>query len=86
LHRYSAEYDFRYNHRVALGYNDGERASLAVRTPLASASRIGASSAKFQSAYITLHALEEAACQTTFEGSAKSNLNRLGKSQRYCSV
>jgi transposase-like protein len=31
LHRYLAEYDFRYNHRVALGFNDGERASLAVK-------------------------------------------------------
>jgi transposase len=30
LHRYLAEYDFRYNHRVALGFNDGERAALAV--------------------------------------------------------
>lgn len=31
LHRYLAEYDFRYNHRVALGYNDGDRAALAVK-------------------------------------------------------
>jgi hypothetical protein len=31
LHRYLAEYDFRYNHRVALGYNDGERAALALK-------------------------------------------------------
>ena len=31
LHRYLAEYDFRYNHRVALGFNDGERAALAVK-------------------------------------------------------
>jgi len=31
LHRYLAEYDFRYNHRVRLGYNDGERAALAVK-------------------------------------------------------
>jgi transposase-like protein len=31
LHRYLAEYDFRYNHRVVLGYNDGERAALAVK-------------------------------------------------------
>lgn len=31
LHRYLAEYDFRYNHRVKLGYNDGERAALAVK-------------------------------------------------------
>jgi transposase-like protein len=30
LHRYLAEYDFRYNHRAALGYSDGERAALAV--------------------------------------------------------
>ena len=30
LHRYLAEYDFRYNHRVKLGYNDGERATLAI--------------------------------------------------------
>jgi len=31
LHRYLAEYDFRYNHRAKLGYNDGERAALAVK-------------------------------------------------------
>lgn len=31
LHRYLAEYDFRYNHRVKLGFNDGERAALAVQ-------------------------------------------------------
>ena len=31
LHRYLAEYDFRYNHRVALGFNDGDRAALAVK-------------------------------------------------------
>jgi transposase-like protein len=31
LHRYLAEFDFRYNHRVALGYNDGDRAALAVK-------------------------------------------------------
>ncbi len=31
LHRYLAEYDWRYNHRVALGFNDGERAALAVQ-------------------------------------------------------
>lgn len=30
LHRYLAEYDFRYNHRSALGYEDGERAALAI--------------------------------------------------------
>ncbi len=32
LHRYLAEYDFRYNHRVKLGYNDGDRATLAVKS------------------------------------------------------
>ena len=32
LHRYLAEYDFRYNHRIKLGYNDGERAALAVKS------------------------------------------------------
>lgn len=32
LHRYLAEYDFRYNHRTALGYNDGERAALAIKS------------------------------------------------------
>jgi transposase-like protein len=32
LHRYLAEFDFRYNHRVKLGYNDGERAALAVKS------------------------------------------------------
>ncbi len=31
LHRYLAEYDFRYNHRTALGYNDPERAALAIK-------------------------------------------------------
>jgi transposase-like protein len=31
LHRYLAEFDWRYNHRVALGFNDGERAALAVK-------------------------------------------------------
>jgi len=31
LHRYLAEYDFRYNHRIALGCDDGERAALAVK-------------------------------------------------------
>lgn len=31
LHRYLAEYDFRFNHRVALGFHDGDRATLAVK-------------------------------------------------------
>jgi transposase-like protein len=31
LHRYLAEFDFRYSHRIALGYNDEERTLLAVR-------------------------------------------------------
>ena len=31
LHRYLAEYEFRYNTRTALGFNDGERAALAVK-------------------------------------------------------
>jgi transposase-like protein len=31
LHRYLAEYDFRYNHREKLGFNDGERAALAAK-------------------------------------------------------
>ena len=30
LHRYLAEYDFRYNHRIALGYNDVDRTKHAV--------------------------------------------------------
>jgi transposase-like protein len=30
LHRYLAEFDFRFNHRVALGFNDGERMTIAV--------------------------------------------------------
>ena len=30
LHRYLAEFDFRYNHRAALGFSDGERAALAI--------------------------------------------------------
>jgi len=32
LHRYLAEFDFRYNHRVRLGYSDGERAAIAVKS------------------------------------------------------
>lgn len=36
LHRYLSEYDFRFNHRVKLGFNDGERADLAIKAPLAS--------------------------------------------------
>jgi transposase-like protein len=31
LHRYLSEYDFSFNHRSALGFNDGERAALAVK-------------------------------------------------------
>src|SRR2546430_17204286 len=31
LHRYLAEFDFRYNHRVRLGVNDTERAKKAVQ-------------------------------------------------------
>jgi hypothetical protein len=31
LHRYLAEFDFRYNHRVRLGFNDGERAAIAIK-------------------------------------------------------
>jgi len=31
LHRYLSEFDFRYSHRVALGYNDGERRTLAIK-------------------------------------------------------
>jgi transposase-like protein len=31
LHRYLAEFDFRYNHRVRLGFDDGERAAMAVK-------------------------------------------------------
>ena len=31
LHRYLAEYDFRYNHRVRLGYGDAARAAAALR-------------------------------------------------------
>jgi transposase-like protein len=31
LHRYLAEFDFRYNHRVALGVNDQSRADRAIR-------------------------------------------------------
>jgi ISXO2-like transposase domain len=30
LHRYLAEFDFRYNTRIALGFNDAERAALAL--------------------------------------------------------
>ena len=31
LHRYLAEFDFRYNNRIALGINDNERADNALR-------------------------------------------------------
>ena len=31
LHRYLTEYNFRYTHRTALGYNDPERAALAIK-------------------------------------------------------
>jgi transposase-like protein len=31
LHRYLAEYDFRYNHRVALGFSDIDRTKLAIK-------------------------------------------------------
>lgn len=31
LKRYLSEFDFRYNHRIALGFNDAERATLAVK-------------------------------------------------------
>jgi len=31
LHRYLAEFDFRFNNRIALGVNDGERAELAIK-------------------------------------------------------
>jgi transposase-like protein len=31
LHRYLAEFDFRYNHRIALGWNDKDRTIAAVR-------------------------------------------------------
>jgi hypothetical protein len=31
LHRYGAEFDFRYNHRVGLGYSDRERATIMLQ-------------------------------------------------------
>lgn len=31
LHRYLAEFDFRYSNRVALGYNDADRADIMLR-------------------------------------------------------
>ena len=31
LHRYPAEFDFRYNNRIALGINDTTRAELAIQ-------------------------------------------------------
>jgi transposase-like protein len=31
LHRYLAEFDFRYNHRSGLGFTDGERTALAIK-------------------------------------------------------
>jgi hypothetical protein len=32
LHRYLAEFDFRFNHRASLGYTDEERTLLAIRS------------------------------------------------------
>ena len=37
LHRYLAEFDFRYNNRSALGVNDGERAEQLAKASLESA-------------------------------------------------
>jgi hypothetical protein len=31
LHRYLAEFDFRHNHRVKLGFNDKDRAAAALK-------------------------------------------------------
>lgn len=31
LHRYTNEFDFRYNHRTALGFNDSERANIVLK-------------------------------------------------------
>ncbi len=31
LHRYLAEFDFRYNHRVGLGYSDIDRTKAAIK-------------------------------------------------------
>jgi hypothetical protein len=31
LHRYLAEFDFRYNYRIALGYNDNDRTIAAIK-------------------------------------------------------
>jgi ISXO2-like transposase domain len=31
LHRYLTEFDFRFNHRLALGFTDGERAAAALK-------------------------------------------------------
>ena len=31
LHRYLAEFDFRYNNRIALGVNDAMRADIAIQ-------------------------------------------------------
>jgi hypothetical protein len=31
LHRYGAEFDFRYNHRSGLGFSDRDRATLALK-------------------------------------------------------
>lgn len=31
LHRYAAEFDFRYNHRIANGFDDAERRQIALR-------------------------------------------------------
>ena len=39
LHRYLAEFDFRYNHRTALGVSDGESAVLTMKSIGASVAR-----------------------------------------------
>jgi hypothetical protein len=49
LHRYLAEFDFRYNTRTALGYTDLMRAELAAKGITASASPIDGLTSKVRS-------------------------------------
>ena len=40
LHHYLAEFDFRYNHRIAIGYSDYDRSCRSLKAWQASASHI----------------------------------------------
>jgi len=50
LHRYLAELDFRFNNRTAVGVNDGERATFAVKSAAGKRSTGGLTSPDFSQA------------------------------------